>query len=305
MELGEVIIECKLSRYGARVLCEAGLAIGLLNYRDEKYYVTKTASFFNNDDLTEANCDFINDVCYQGLFDLEDSILSGIPEGLKHFGNWKTVYEALPELPSRVKESWLKFDHYYSDQAFREVLPILFFYSPKNILDIGGNTGKFALQCISYSPEIRVVIMDLPGQLTMAGENARTKDIEHRIDFIQADILDESLVIPAGFDIIWMSQFLDCFSDQQVVEILKRCALALEDQNRVCILEPFWNRQRFKASAFSLQMTSLYFTSIANGNSQMYHSDVFFQLIEKAGLDIEVIHDGIGLCHTLLVCKKR
>ena len=305
MVLSEVENECKLSAYSARVLCEAGLAIGLLYYKEDKYYTTKTAVFFCNDNLTETNCDFVNDVCYQGLFYLEDSILKGTPEGLKNFGNWKTIYEALSELPPKVKESWYKFDHYYSDQSFKEALPTLFSYSHRSILDIGGNTGRFALQCLSYSPEVRVVIMDIPSQLSLAKEIARKNGVNHRMDFIQADILDESCSIPAGFDIIWMSQFLDCFSDEQVISILKRCALALDDHARVCILEPFWDRQRFKASAFSLQMTSLYFTSIANGNSQMYRSDVFFNLIDKAGLDIEAIHDGIGLCHTLLVCKNK
>jgi hypothetical protein len=102
-----------------------------------------------------------------------------------------------------------------------------------------------------------------------------------------------------------MSQFLDCFSDQQIITILKRCADSMTVTDRVFILEPFWDRQRFKVSAFSLQMTSLYFTNIANGNSQMYHSDVFAGFVDAAGLETESMHDGIGICHTLLVCRKK
>jgi ubiquinone/menaquinone biosynthesis C-methylase UbiE len=302
---GEIELECKLNHYGTRVLCEAGLAIGLLYIKGEQYFLTKTASFFINDKLTEANCDFVNDVCYKGLFDLEKSIVNGKPEGLKTFGNWSTVYEALSELPSQVQESWFKFDHFYSDQAFEEVLPVVFSKQPKKILDIGGNTGKFAFQCLSFSPNVDVSIMDLPGQLQMAKEKAGRDGTENRMGFIEANILDETQEIPAGFDAIWMSQFLDCFSDAQIISILKRCARVLRENDRVYILEPFWDRQRFKASAFSLQMTSLYFTNMANGNSQMYHSGVFFELLSKAGLETELIHDGIGICHTLLVCKSK
>ena len=301
----EIEQECKLSHYGTRVLCESGLAIGLLYIKNDKYFLTKTASFFINDKLTEANSDFVNDICYKGLFDLEKSIVTGKPEGLKTFGDWPTVYQALAELPEQARESWFKFDHYYSDQAFDEVLPLVFSQSPKNILDIGGNTGKFAFQCLSYSPDVNVSIMDLPGQLNMAKQAAIENRNEHRMGFIEANILDETQQIPSGFDVIWMSQFLDCFSDEQIISILKRCVEAMKDNDRVCILEPFWDRQRFKTSAFSLQMTSLYFTNIANGNSQMYHSEVFAGFVKAAGLETESLHDSIGICHTLLVCRKK
>jgi hypothetical protein len=305
MTAKEIETECKLSHYGTRVLCEAGMAIGLLYTRDDLFFMTKTASFFINDKLTEANSDFVNDVCYQGLFDLEKSIVSGKPEGLKTFGNWPTVYQALSELPPKVQESWFKFDHFYSDQAFDGVLPLVFANHPQRILDIGGNTGKFAFQCLSYAPDVSVSIMDLPGQLNVAKQTARENKTEHRMGFIEANIIEESQKIPAGFDIIWMSQFLDCFSDLQIVSILKRCADVLHENERICILEPFWDRQRFKASAFSLQMTSLYFTNIANGNSQMYHSEVFLGFLSAAGLETESFHDGIGICHTLLICKRK
>jgi ubiquinone/menaquinone biosynthesis C-methylase UbiE len=304
MTVEELETHCGLSHYGVRVLCEAGLAIGLLYTSNGRYFTTKTAAFFLSDRLTEANSDFINDVCYQGLFSLEESIKSGKPEGLKTFGNWPTVYEALSQLPPNVQDSWFKFDHYYSDQAFDGVLPFVFSGKPARILDIGGNTGKFAFQCLNHSPDVQVTIMDLPGQLNMARQAAAERGLSHRMGFTEGNVLDETVAVPAGHDIIWMSQFLDCFSDEQIISILKRCVRAMRDSDRVCILEPFWDRQRFRASAFSLQMTSLYFTSMANGNSQMYHSDVFEGFIRAAGLETEAAHDGLGVCHTLLICRK-
>jgi len=293
MTADEIELDCKLSHYGTRVLCESGLAIGLLYFKNDKYFVTKTASFFINDKLTEVNCDFVNDICYKGLFDLEKSIVIGKPEGLMTFGGWPTVYQALSELPAQTLESWFKFDHYYSDQAFDEVLPLVFSQSPKSILDVGGNTGKFAFRCLSYSPDVNISIMDLPGQLNMAKRAAVESGNENHMGFIEANVLDETQQIPSGFDILWMSQFLDCFSDDQIISILKRCVNAMNDKDRIFILEPFWDRQRFKASAFSLQMTSLYFTNIANGNSQMYNSEVFAGFVKAAGLETESMHDGI------------
>ena len=80
--------------------------------------------------------------------------------------------------------------------------------------------------------------------------------------------------------------------------------LLLTDDGFCYILEAFWDTQRFEAAAFCVQQTSIYFTALANGNSQMYNSGVFKNCIYKAGFEIVKETDNIGLSHTLLKCKK-
>ena len=104
---------------------------------------------------------------------------------------------------------------------------------------------------------------------------------------------------------MFMSQFLDCFADNEIVAILKKCHAALADDGRVFTNETFWDCQRFEGSAFSLQMSSLYFTTMANGNSQMYDSEVFLKLVEEAGFEVVRQVDNIGLSHTVLELKKK
>jgi len=102
-----------------------------------------------------------------------------------------------------------------------------------------------------------------------------------------------------------MSQFLDCFSEAEIVSILRRCHDAITEDGCVFILEPFWDKQRFEIAAFCLQQTSLYFTALANGNSQMYSAETFLACVHQAGFEIEEQTDNIGLSQTLLKCKKR
>jgi ubiquinone/menaquinone biosynthesis C-methylase UbiE len=239
------------------------------------------------------------------MFHLDESIKKEKPAGLKVFGEWPTIYEALSKLPSQVQKSWFGFDHFYSDYAFPDVLPHVFGEKPKTLLDIGGNTGKWAIQCFEFDPDVNVTIMDLPGQVDMAKKQIAQKGFSDRIAFFETNILDENLPFPENFDAIWMSQFLDCFSEEQIKSILRRCRKALSKHGRVYILEPFWNRQRFKASAFVLQQTSLYFTAMANGNSQMYHSEHFIGYVREAGFQVDEQKDLIGVSHTLLVCKPN
>lgn len=303
--LEEVAAAVDLPPYGVRVLLEAGLGIGLVHEDGEgRYHASKIAHFVLHDAMTRANMDFTRDVNYQGLASLDAAIVSGEPRGLGVFGDWPTIYAALAELPEGVRRSWFAFDHYYSDAAFSAAMPLVLGYEPRRMLDIGGNTGKWATACLREDPKLEITIFDLPGQLDTADRALREAGVRDRVEFHAANILDPEGEIPGGFDCIWMSQFLDCFSEAQIVEILRRCVAAMGPESRLCILEVFWDRQRFAAAQFCLQMTSLYFTALANGNSQIYRSEVFLACVREAGLVIEAEHEGIGLGHTLLVCKR-
>lgn len=303
--IDDIMKKTGMSRYGVRVLLESSLGIGLVLVNDDKYTITKTGYFILHDPLTKVNMNFVHDVCYKGLFWLEESIKEGKPEGLKELGDWNTVYEGLSQLPSHIQKSWFGFDHYFSDIAFPLVLEHVYKDGVKRLLEIGGNTGKWAMASAKYADDIHVTIMDLPGQLNVAKKKIEEAGITDRVSFIPVNVLDESQAFPTGFDAVWMSQFLDCFSEEEIVSIMKRCGAAIGDDGYIMILEAFWDRQRFETAAFCLQQTSVYFTAIANGNSQMYDSRVFIKCIEEAGFEVAEIVDGIGLSHTLLRCKKK
>lgn len=304
--LPEIVEKTGVSEYGARVLLESSLGMELVLVSDEgRYTLGKTGYFILHDPLTTINMNFIHDVGYKGLFHLDKSIETGKPEGLKELGNWPTVYAGLSQLPPHIQKSWFAFDHFFSDIAFPEVLKSVYKDGVKNLLEIGGNTGKWAIASTSFADDIHVTIMDLPGQSTMAENKIKELGLQDRVSFFPNNVLDESKPFPKGFDGVWMSQFLDCFSEEEIISIMKRCGEAIHDDGYIFILEAFWDTQRFETAAFCLQQTSIYFTAIANGNSQMYDSRVFIKAIEDAGFEIVEQTDGIGLSHTLLKCRKK
>jgi len=293
-----------LPLYGVKVLLEAGLSLEVVRVEDDRFYLTKTGWFILCDELTRVNMDFTNDVNYLGMFSLTESIKSGKPTGLKVFGNWPTVYEGLSQLPPQVQKSWFGFDHFYSDYAFPELMPVVFRNNPELILDVGGNTGKFALQCAAYNKDVRVSILDLPGQLAKARENINRAGYGDRVGLFAINLLDHSKPFPKDPDIIWMSQFLDCFSQEDISGLLSRSADAMNEKSALYILETYWDQQRYEASTYSLHATSLYFTNIANGCSQMYHSDDMRKLIAKSGLKLEDEILNVGVSHSLFICRK-
>lgn len=305
LSIKEIAIKLDLTIYGVKVLLEAGLSLRMVKQNEDKFFITKIGYYINNDDLTIANMDFTQDVNYLGMHKLKDSIQKGKPEGLKVFGNWPTVYEALSELPDNIRKSWFAFDHFYSDYSFPEVMPILFCLHPNKIMDIGGNTGKFSLKCAHYNSDVEMTIVDLPGQINDAKKNIEEAGFQDRVHYHPVNLLGENVVLPKGFDIIWMSQFLDCFSQQEISKLLSYAFEAMEQTSSLFIMETYWDKQRFEASTYSLHATSLYFTALANGNSQMYHSNDMLALIDKAGLFVKEEWHEVGVSHSLYRCMKK
>ena len=304
LTLAEVVASGVVPRYGVKVLLEAGLGIGLFRREQTRFVLTRLGYFLLRDPMTRINMDVVHDICYRGLYHLEEAIRTGQPAGLKSLGNWDTFYQGLSSLPPAARESWLAFDHYYSDQAFPGALPLVFADRPKRLLDVGGNTGRWAMQCVGYDPGVRVTIADLPQQLELARAAVQGGKGADRVTFHPVDLLDESRELPEGYEVIWMSQFLDCFSEAEIVSILRRAARALGDNGTLHILELFWDRQSNETAAFCLQQTSLYFACIANGNSQMYHSEDLWRCLQAAGLQILEQRDQVGQFHTWLKCRR-
>ena len=304
LTIAEVAAKTGISEYAAKCLLEASLSIGTVtvNPETDRFSISKTGWFLVNDPATRVNIDFNHDVNYLGMFRMEEALRDGRPAGLEHFGDWPTVYEALSSLPADTQKSWFAFDHFYSDSSFEEALNIVFANHPKHLLDVGGNTGRWAMQCVNHDPDVEVTIVDLPQQLDMMCQQTQGKPGAERIHGFAANMLDPDSTLPTDhhYDAIWMSQFLDCFGEDEIVSILRRAATIMDSNTTLYIMETLWDRQRFEPAAFCLTQISLYFTVIANGNSKMYHSDDFVKLIERAGLHVTAIHDHLGQGHSIL-----
>ncbi|KLN64950.1 methyltransferase [Vibrio sp. VPAP30] len=301
----ELAQQTQVSEYGVKVLLDMAISANIVLWEKPNYSLANLGFFILHDGMTNANMDFTADVCYAAMMHLTEAIVEGKPAGLKELGEWETIYQGLSTLPEQAKESWFKFDHFYSDRSFPVLLEEVFKSQPKTLVDIGGNTGKWAMQCCNHNPNVEVTIVDLPQQLEMAMKNAQEQGFAERVHPHPANMLDKQQLLPKQADVWWMSQFLDCFSPMEILNILKKVKAQLREGDAIYILELFWDAQKYDAASYSLNATSLYFTCLANGNSRFYRSDDFLEIIEAAGLTVEQRTDNIGLGHTLLKLKSQ
>lgn len=289
-----------VSAYGVRVLLETCLPYDVVSLKGDRWAITDVGLFWLDDAMTKVNVDFVHHINWLGFFKLDEAIRDGKPAGLPYLGPWTTIYEGLSKLPPVERAAWLDFDHFYSDSAFAAALDLMFRDPPKHILDIGGNTGRFASQFVARDPNVKVTILDHPGQLAMAEAELKKKGIDHRVSFFPVDLLVDSARFPTGGDAAWMSQLLVCFSPAEATSILRRAREAVQPANgRVFVLDTCWDLEEDPTAVVCLLGTSPYFTALANGNSQMYKATDLEQFAKDAGLKLVARHGGLGISHTL------
>lgn len=301
--------KCSLTPYAVQVVCELLAKVDVLSGSpQEGFVITKTGECLLYDPMTSVNLDFTADVCYRGLAHLDCALKEGRAAGLTELGPWQTIYPALSMLPEPAKTSWFGFDHFYSDAAFAACAKWLSDnLKPGVLFDVGGNTGKFAGVCLNVMPELEVVIVDLPEQCALARENAQLNAVKNRLFTASVNWLDDGAqpATDKKADVVWMSQFLDCFSQDEAVGILMRLKPYLAQNGRFAVLECLWDRQKHEAASLSLLSTSLYFTAMANGNSRFFSESELREIFDRAGLEVESVSDHLGVSHTLFVCRIK
>ncbi|MDZ5459466.1 class I SAM-dependent methyltransferase [Azohydromonas lata] len=298
--VGELAASGRWSAYALKVVLESCLSAGVVLLADGRYVLDKAGWCVLNDAITQINFDFVQDVCYQGLFELERSLDEQRPLGLKTLGDWPTLYEGMSELPAPARSSWFAFDHHYSDTSLPVVLPDVLATAPRRVMDIGANTGKFACALLTQAPGVQVHLVDLPQQLALAETRLAEAGLRERAHLHARDLLDAAAALPGDMDVVWMSQFLSCFSEPVILSILQRAVEALAPGGQLLILDTLWDRQRYDIAAYCLINTSPYFTALASGNSKVYESGDYIGLAQQAGLRLVTARDGIGYCHSLL-----
>lgn len=84
---------------------------------------------------------------------------------------------------------------------------------------------------------LKITIMDLPGQLDDARRTIEAAGHSDRVSRHSGNLLDPTVPMPTGFDAVWMSPFLDCFSEPEILQILRRAADALAPGGHLRIIE--------------------------------------------------------------------
>jgi ubiquinone/menaquinone biosynthesis C-methylase UbiE len=133
------------------------------------------------------------------------------------------------------------------------------FSAHQRMLDVGGNSGEFALRLCRRNPGLRATIFDLPMVCEIGMEHVLGEPEHDRMGFIKGDIRQDAL--PAGYDLISFKSMLHDWPDKEASLFLAKAVQALPPGGRIVIFERGPMRFKDIAPPMSLLPTLLFFRS--------------------------------------------
>ncbi len=150
----------------------------------------------------------------------------------------------------------------------------------KQLLDLGGGPGTYAIHFCQQNPELQATIFDLPTTRTIAEKTIRQFDLQDRINFVAGDFQDDSL--SGCYDVAWLSHVLHGEGEKGCANMLQKTVAVLESGGLLLVQEFILNDSRDSPlfpALFSLNML------IGTPQGKAYSEGEIKALLEAAGLE--------------------
>jgi SAM-dependent methyltransferase len=105
----------------------------------------------------------------------------------------------------------------------------------RRILDVGGNSGEFALRICRNHPEIHATVFDLPLVCDIGRERICSEPEADRIAFVKGNALTDDL--PGGFDLVTFKSMLHDWPEKEARHLIAKSVNALKPGGTLLIFE--------------------------------------------------------------------
>lgn len=133
---------------------------------------------------------------------------------------------------------WTKFTTCLTKYEAGAALDLIGLDGVETLVDLGGNTGEFALQACRRSATLRAIVVDLPVVCELGRQHLRdvaSAEEAARIGFSPADMRENSL--PGGADLVSFKSVLHDWGDADTCRLLRRAHALLRPGGRLVIFE--------------------------------------------------------------------
>jgi O-methyltransferase domain/Dimerisation domain len=108
------------------------------------------------------------------------------------------------------------------------------------VIDVGGGNGTLLASVLSAHPHLRGVLFDRPQVIEAARDNPAVKTVANRCELVAGDFFTS---VPAGGDAYILSRVLHDWDDQNCLNILRQCRIAIPSHAKLLIVEPLLEDQ--------------------------------------------------------------
>lgn len=170
--------------------------------------------------------------------------------------NWSELDEVIktgkPANKAQNHASFIKGMHDISKIKAENVIKLINLKGIKKALDLGGGPGTYSIEMAKKG--VSVTLFDLPETIKIAQEIIKKSGVKS-IKFKAGDFLSDD--IGKGYDLIFISQVLHAFSEDDNIKILQKSAEALNQEGRIVIQEFYIDNNRanpVRSAIFSVNM---------------------------------------------------
>jgi ubiquinone/menaquinone biosynthesis C-methylase UbiE len=254
-----------------------------LQFRDLLELKLQISNFAAHDFL-----DYFSDmVCRPGLF-AQKSNFRRLFSYNRCFDNSKESYEAT--------KRWMQITTILTKYESQVCMKYHDFSPYRHILDIGGNSGEFALQICKRYPKISATVFDLPLVCDIGVEHLQSEQEAKRITFIKGNALTDDF--PKGFDLVLFKSMLHDWPDKEAKQFMTKASQSLKSGGTLLIFE----RGPFEPSEMTLDYSVIPFLLF----SQSFRSPAIYRahLMDLALEDITVERIDLGTPFYLVAARK-
>lgn len=154
--------------------------------------------------------------------------------GMFRLFNYALALEATPENRQRT-ERWVRITTVLTKYEAQACLSLSGFGNHRKMLDIGGNSGEFALQACRTCPQLEATVFDLPVVCDIGYSHVCTNPESKRIHFIKGNARADAF--PGGFDLITFKSMLHDWPEEEARKFLCKACNVLEPGGKLLIFE--------------------------------------------------------------------
>lgn len=224
---------------GLRLLLGMLCANHVVDLQDGRYELTvsfRTALRYR--DLLEAKLEFAALVApdFLGMFSTLLAEPQRFFETAKIFDlfSYDRCFEPTPE-NLRMTRRWMRFTTALTKYEAQACIDHHDFSGCRRLLDVGGNSGEFALRICKAHPQVLASVFDLPVVCDIGAEHLRGQPEAARIDFAMAGRAGDDF--PAGFDTVCFKSMLHDWPDREVDRFLRSAYHSLDHGGTLLIFE--------------------------------------------------------------------